>query len=101
MAQHVDNNEDIFLPRSDRLQIPSAEEYELLWGRPRFSQSDAEISNVSHQELTTTAGNFIRLETLHEANDRIANATASPPIFRHFDIGEAVHSSSFSKIFWS
>lgn len=43
MAQHVDNNEDIFLPRSDRLQILSAEEYELLWGRPRFSQSDRDL----------------------------------------------------------
>jgi hypothetical protein len=54
----------------------------------------AEISNLSHQRLSTTAANFIRLETLREANDRIANATARLPIFRHFDIGEAVHSSS-------
>lgn len=61
----------------------------------------AEISNISHQELTTTAGNFIRLETLHEANDRIANATARLPIFRHFDIGEAVHSSSDGQKFES
>ena len=36
----------------------------------------------------------MRLETLNEANDRIANATARLPIFRHFDIDEAVHSSS-------
>ena len=54
----------------------------------------AEISNLTHQQLSTTAGNFIRLETLREANERIANATARLPIFRHFDIGEAVHSSS-------
>ena len=54
----------------------------------------ADISNLSYQELATTAGNFIRLETLKEANDRIANATARLPIFRHFDINEAVHSSS-------
>ena len=54
----------------------------------------AEISNLTRQQLTSTAANFIRLETLKEANDRIANATARLPIFRHFDIGEAVHSSS-------
>lgn len=54
----------------------------------------ADISNLTYQELSTTAGNFIRLETLKEANDRIANATARLPIFRHFDIDEAVHSSS-------
>ncbi len=61
------------LPQSsDRLQILSHEEYELLWGFPRF----------------------IRLETLKEANARIANATVRLPMFRHFDIDEAEHSSS-------
>ena len=54
----------------------------------------AEISNLSHGQLSTTAANFIRLETLREANDRLANATAQLPIFRYFDIGETVHSSS-------
>ncbi|MDA0681538.1 MAG: Tn3 family transposase [Proteobacteria bacterium] len=54
----------------------------------------AEISNLTYQQLSTTAANFIRLETLREANERIASATARLPIFRHFDIGEAVHSSS-------
>ena len=54
----------------------------------------ADICNLTYQELSTTAGNYIRLETLKEANDRIANATARLPIFRHFDIDEALHSSS-------
>lgn len=54
----------------------------------------ADISNLTYQELSTTAASFIRLETLKEANDRIANATARLPIFRHFDIDEVVHSSS-------
>jgi TnpA family transposase len=54
----------------------------------------ADICNLTYQELSTTAGSYIRLETLKEANDRIANATARLPIFRHFDIDEAVHSSS-------
>ena len=54
----------------------------------------AEISNLTYQELSTTANNFVRLETLHEANKLLANATAKLPIFRHFDIDEVVHSSS-------
>jgi len=54
----------------------------------------ADICNLSYQELSTAAGNYIRLETLKEANDRLANATARLPIFRHFDINEVVHSSS-------
>ena len=31
------------LPQSDRLQILSPEEYELLWGFPRFTQSDRDL----------------------------------------------------------
>ena len=54
----------------------------------------AEISNLTYQELSTTANNFVRLETLHEANKLLGNATAKLPIFRHFDIDEVVHSSS-------
>ncbi|MCP4405384.1 MAG: Tn3 family transposase [bacterium] len=54
----------------------------------------AEISDLSYQELSTTANNFIRLETLKEANDKISNETAKLPIFRHFDIDDVVHSSS-------
>jgi TnpA family transposase len=54
----------------------------------------AEISNLTYQELSTTANNFVRLETLQEANNYLANATAKLPIFRHFDIDEVVHSSS-------
>jgi TnpA family transposase len=54
----------------------------------------AEISNLTFQELSTTANNFVRLETLHEANKHLSNATAKLPIFRHFDLDEAIHSSS-------
>ena len=43
MSEPIDNNEDIFLPQSDRLQILSPEEYELLWGVPRFSQYDRDL----------------------------------------------------------
>ena len=43
MSDPFDNNEDIFLPQSGRLQILSLEEYELLWGIPRFSQYDRDL----------------------------------------------------------
>jgi hypothetical protein len=43
MSYPVDNNEETFLPQSDRLQILSPEEYELLWGVPRFSQYDRDL----------------------------------------------------------
>jgi TnpA family transposase len=54
----------------------------------------AEISNFTRDQLSTATANFIRLETLREANERLANATAKLPIFRYFDIGDTVHSSS-------
>lgn len=54
-----------------------------------------DISDVDVQELQTTYRNFFRLETLKEANDLIANATARLPIFRHYDIeSDVLHSSS-------
>lgn len=53
-----------------------------------------EISDISYHTLAMTSDNFIRLETLKEANDRVSNRTAQLPIFRHYDLGEAVHSSS-------
>jgi Tn3 transposase DDE domain len=53
-----------------------------------------EISDISFHTLASASDNFIRPETLHEANDRISNAIAKLPIFRHYDIGDALHSSS-------
>ena len=44
--------------------------------------------------LTATSDNFIRLETLKEANDRVSNAISKLPIFRYYDIDEVIHSSS-------
>ncbi len=43
MPDPYDNTEDIFLPQRERLQILSAEEYELLWGLPRFSHADRDL----------------------------------------------------------
>ena len=61
----------------------------------------AEISNLSRGQLATAAANLVRLETVREANERLANATAKLPIFRHFDIGRVVHSSSDGQRFES
>lgn len=52
------------------------------------------ISDISYQALAATSENFLRLETLGEANDRISNALAAFPIFRQYDLGDALHSSS-------
>lgn len=55
----------------------------------------AEISDISYQELKTNDRNFLRLETLKESNDLIANATAKLPIFKHYNIEDDIlHSSS-------
>jgi hypothetical protein len=53
-----------------------------------------EISDLSYQTLHTAANNFIRLETLREANNHVSNAISKLLIFRHYDIDDAVHSSS-------
>ncbi|MCI0421922.1 MAG: Tn3 family transposase, partial [Acidobacteria bacterium] len=54
----------------------------------------AEVSGLSHAALLATARDFLRLETLHGANNFISNAIAALPAFHLFDIQEAVHSSS-------
>ena len=54
----------------------------------------ADVSGLGHSTLLTTARNFLRAETLHAANDAIANATAALPLFREYDIDHHIHSSS-------
>jgi TnpA family transposase len=54
----------------------------------------AEVSALSHSALMTTARNFLRAETLHTANDNIANATAALSMFDQYDIDGMKHSSS-------
>jgi len=52
------------------------------------------ISDMSYQTLFTAANNFLRPETVREGNDRVSNATAKLPIFRHYHIDDIIHSSS-------
>jgi TnpA family transposase len=55
----------------------------------------AESSNMAYQPLYSAMKNFLRLETLHNANDLISNALFNLPVFKHFNIVEGiVHSSS-------
>ncbi len=66
----------------------------IAWGTNMGVGKMGEISDIGYSALATTSDNFIRLETLREANDRISNATAELSIFRHYDIGDVLHSSS-------
>jgi TnpA family transposase len=52
--------------------------------------SISEISDRSYDQLKTIQANYLRLETLNSANDRINNATASLPIFKHYNIQEGL-----------
>ena len=66
----------------------------LAWGTNMGLGRMGTISDVAYPTLRDASDNFIRLETLQAANDYVSNATAGLPIFRHYDIGETVHSSS-------
>nr|WP_281363695.1 Tn3 family transposase [Paraburkholderia ultramafica] len=54
----------------------------------------AEISGLSYATLVSCAHNYLRIETIHAANDAISNATAGLPAFHLFNIGDQIHSSS-------
>ena len=64
------------------------------WGTNMGLGRMGDISDVGYQALATTSENFIRLETLREANDLVSNATSALPMLRQYDIGGVVHSSS-------
>jgi TnpA family transposase len=66
----------------------------IAWGTNMGLGRMGEVSDIGYQALSTTSENFIRLETLKAANDRVSNAIAELPIFGHYDIGDALHSSS-------
>ncbi|MDD5673297.1 MAG: Tn3 family transposase [Chitinivibrionales bacterium] len=54
----------------------------------------AEISSLNHSSMRSTARGYLRLETVHAANDVISNATAALPIFPLYNINDTLHSSS-------
>jgi len=77
----------------------SKEDYVLVacliaWGTNMGLGRMGEISDIRYPSLSATSDNFIRLETLKEANDRISDALTKLRIFHHYDIDDTVHSSS-------
>src|SRR5699024_12459004 len=66
----------------------------IAWGTNMGLGRMGEISDIRYPSLSATSDNFIRLETLKEANDRISNAITELPIFHHYDIDDTIHSSS-------
>jgi TnpA family transposase len=66
----------------------------IAWGTNLGLGRMGDISDIGYSLLAATSDNFIRLETLREANDRVSNGIAELPIFRYHDIDEALHSSS-------
>ena len=55
----------------------------------------AQISDRTYDQLSTIQANYLRLETLNAANDRINNATAKLAIFKHYNIQEdIIHASA-------
>jgi len=54
----------------------------------------AENSGMSYSSMKSTERSYLRLETLHAANDAISNATAALPIFPLYNIDDTLHSSS-------
>ena len=64
------------------------------WGTNMGIARMGQISDISYHTLASMSDNFLRPETLREANDIVSNATAALSIFRHYDLGDVVHSSS-------
>lgn len=66
----------------------------LAWGTNMGVGQMAQNSDITFAALSQISDSFIRLETLATANDRIVNATAALPLFRHYDMEGVLHSSS-------
>ena len=78
MPDLYDSNEDIFLPQSERLQILSPEEFELLWGLPRFSRADRDLFfTLNRREEETLARLRTPRTSRPNANDGTHPANAA------------------------
>jgi TnpA family transposase len=66
----------------------------LAWGTNTGLSKMGEISDISYPTLLATSETYIRLETLHAANDQVSNALAALPLFRHYDLDGRLYSSS-------
>jgi TnpA family transposase len=66
----------------------------IAWGTNMGIGRMGNISDIRFNTLSGISDNYLRLETLHAANDVLSDAIAALPIFRLYDIGDTVHSSS-------
>jgi TnpA family transposase len=66
----------------------------LAWGANLGLGKMGGVSDIGYSALATISENVLRPETLKEANDRVSNAIADLPIFRKYDLGGLLHSSS-------
>ncbi|EKU96540.1 transposase, TnpA family, partial [Leptolyngbya sp. PCC 7375] len=73
----------------------------IAWGTNMGLGRMGETSDISYHALTNASDNFLRPETLRKANDLVSNTIAELPIFRHYDIDGALHSSSDGQKFES
>lgn len=64
------------------------------WGTNMGLGRMGEISDIDYSTLSSISNNFIRLETLEEANNIICNAISKLLIFEHYNIDGLLHSSS-------
>ena len=81
--------------------IPALIACVVAWGTNMGTARMGQISDIGSHTLASMSDNFLRPQTLREANDLVSNATAQLPIFRHYDIGEVLHSSSDGQKFES
>jgi TnpA family transposase len=98
VRQYADEAKAAAKERVYQLNIESNENLKkaagiVAWGTNMGLLRMGENCDLPYQTLTTTSDNFIRLETLGEANDRISNAIAKLDIFGHYDIDGHIHSS--------
>jgi TnpA family transposase len=66
----------------------------IAWGTNMGLGRMGDISDIAFDTLSRTSENVLRPETLKAANDCISNAIAALPIFRWYDLGDVIHSSS-------
>lgn len=64
------------------------------WGTNTGIGRMGNISDIPNQHLQMISDNFLRPQTLSEANDRVSDYIASLPIFQHYMIDDRLHSSS-------
>ena len=62
---------------NDTILIPSL----IAWGTNMGLYRMGQVSDIEYSKLATTSANFIRLETLKDANDCISNATSKLQLF--------------------